>query len=99
MSAAAWSAGGAVAFVALVFLALAILDPDRLDPRPRHLRKKNAGRPGIATLFDVDLDDEPYLNPDCAQGKHKACAGDAWNLAADELTECTCHCHTKGAAA
>ncbi len=44
MSAAAWSAGGAVAFVALVFLALAIFDPDRLDPRPRHLRKKGNRR-------------------------------------------------------
>ncbi|GAA2237574.1 hypothetical protein GCM10010401_07200 [Rarobacter faecitabidus] len=33
------------------------------------------------------------MNPDCAQGKHAACTGDAWNEIADELTACDCDCH------
>jgi hypothetical protein len=36
---------------------------------------------------------DEHLNPDCDQGKHAACAGDAWDLVADELTTCDCECH------
>lgn len=35
----------------------------------------------------------PPLNPDCEQGKHRACAGDAWDEVDDELTDCSCECH------
>ena len=35
----------------------------------------------------------PY-NPDCAQGKHRACAGDAWDFELDEPATCACGCHT-----
>ena len=34
-----------------------------------------------------------WLNPDCAGGKHPACAGDAWNENADTITSCECPCH------
>jgi hypothetical protein len=36
----------------------------------------------------------PY-SPDCAQGKHRACAGTAWDFDADELVACACGCHTE----
>jgi hypothetical protein len=39
------------------------------------------------------VQDGPWLNPDCWNGKHSACAGDAWNTAADAPTECECSCH------
>ena len=32
-------------------------------------------------------------NPDCATGKHKACAGDAWDETTDAATTCGCWCH------
>lgn len=35
------------------------------------------------------------LNPDCQQAKHDACAGDAWDHKADQLTYCTCVCHAQ----
>lgn len=36
----------------------------------------------------------PY-SPDCAQGKHHACAGDAWDFDADKRVDCACGCHTE----
>lgn len=33
------------------------------------------------------------LSPDCEQGKHKACTGDAWDFAVDEPRRCECSCH------
>jgi hypothetical protein len=35
----------------------------------------------------------PWLNPDCWNGKHQACAGDAWNGMTDEPSPCQCTCH------
>ncbi len=34
------------------------------------------------------------MNPDCAAGKHKACAGDAWDDFADGRVQCSCPCHS-----
>lgn len=34
-----------------------------------------------------------WYNPDCADGKHRACRGDAWNLHEDRATPCECECH------
>lgn len=39
------------------------------------------------------------MNPDCAQGKHVACSGQAWDWDADDLVPCPCPCHTARAAA
>lgn len=33
------------------------------------------------------------LNPDCRDGKHRACSGTAWDFDADETVACACHCH------
>jgi hypothetical protein len=33
------------------------------------------------------------LNPDCRDGKHPACNGDAWDFALDGPCSCTCDCH------
>jgi hypothetical protein len=33
------------------------------------------------------------LNPDCAEGKDAACAGDAWDLVNDQPARCSCECH------
>lgn len=35
----------------------------------------------------------PWLNPDCWAGKHRACAGDAWDEEQQVLTGCLCPCH------
>jgi hypothetical protein len=32
------------------------------------------------------------LSPDCAQGKHTACSGDAWDDEADAPAACECNC-------
>lgn len=44
-----------------------------------------------ASLDDVQLGG--WLNPDCRAGSHRACSGDAWSLALDELVPCGCSCH------
>jgi hypothetical protein len=38
------------------------------------------------------------FNPDCAEGKHRACRGDAWDSLLDMVTDCVCECHEEGAA-
>lgn len=56
----------------------------------------------LAEAFDVDsvpvlacaeVTPAGPMDPDCRGGKHKACAGSAWDDQADELTACTCPCH------
>ena len=44
---------------------------------------------------------DDHLNPDCRDGKHAACNGDAWCDVDDERAGCDCPCHaqTSGAAA
>lgn len=34
-----------------------------------------------------------WLNPDCRDGKHRACRGDAWDVQNDRATNCWCECH------
>jgi len=34
-------------------------------------------------------------NPDCAQGKHRACSGSAWDWDIDDLVPCPCDCHAQ----
>lgn len=36
----------------------------------------------------------PPLNPDCRDGKHPACRGDALDDDTDTITDCQCPCHT-----
>lgn len=36
---------------------------------------------------------EAHLNPDCRDGKHNACRGDAWSVSADAPIDCACSCH------
>lgn len=31
-----------------------------------------------------------FVCPECAQGKHRNCDGNAWDPSLDELTGCTC---------
>ena len=45
--------------------------------------------------FLMHSSDDIPLNPDCRDGKHQACAGDAWDLKKDEPTDCGCPCHKK----
>ena len=33
------------------------------------------------------------ISPDCGQGKHRACTGDAWHPVRDEPHPCVCNCH------
>lgn len=33
------------------------------------------------------------MNPDCRDGKHHACRGDAWDNDTDTPTTCKCPCH------
>ncbi|MFD6029817.1 hypothetical protein ACFWE5_03830 [Cellulosimicrobium funkei] len=39
------------------------------------------------------------VNPDCRDGKHRACAGDAWDFDADQPDDCSCTCHAAAALA
>ncbi len=32
-------------------------------------------------------------NPDCLNGKHRACSGTAWDDDLDDLCPCGCPCH------
>jgi hypothetical protein len=34
-----------------------------------------------------------HINPDCREGKHRACRGDAWSMSADRPMDCVCPCH------
>lgn len=43
--------------------------------------------------------DVAHLSPDCRDGKCKACIGTAFDFDTDELTGCTCECHTEAVAA
>ena len=36
------------------------------------------------------------VNPDCRDGKHRACRGDAWDAEKDAPAECGCACHRLG---
>lgn len=36
----------------------------------------------------------PPINPECRDGKHLNCGGDAWDDHTDAPTDCECHCHT-----
>lgn len=33
------------------------------------------------------------MNPDCRDGKHRACAGGGWDEAAEAAAPCPCKCH------
>lgn len=33
------------------------------------------------------------MNPDCREGKHKACNGDGWSAWIDAPIPCPCECH------
>lgn len=41
----------------------------------------------------------PIHSPDCRDGNCYKCNGSAWDLAADQTTECGCDCHHDAAAA
>lgn len=49
-------------------------------------------------LLDIPRANPP-ISPDCRDGKHAACIGDAWDDVVDEPTDCTCECHDGSAAA
>lgn len=33
------------------------------------------------------------MNPDCRDGKHRACDGSGWDEEADQPIRCPCDCH------
>lgn len=35
----------------------------------------------------------PAISPDCGEGKHRACTGDAWDHYNDQPAPCECDCH------
>lgn len=61
---------------------------DRIAGLIRGCPSKNA-----LTVADAVISGLPWLNPDCRQGKHRACRGDAWDDDRDEPTTCGCDCH------
>ncbi len=50
----------------------------------------------VAVQWIEAIDARP-VNPDCKGGKHRSCAGDAWDETADTATDCACGCHQGGA--
>jgi hypothetical protein len=49
-------------------------------------------------MSDVKVIDD-HLAPDCRDGKHRACRGDAWCGIADLPVPCDCTCHTSAVSA
>lgn len=73
------------------------LDAGFFRPTPEELAEATTHR---ATLLATPHQyptalaaDGPILNPDCREGKHKACRGDAWDNVLDEPADCGCECH------
>lgn len=55
----------------------------------------------IIEMLDIDeetlkrmlaVDGHP-MDPDCAQGKHRACIGQALDVTSDDIVPCGCECH------
>lgn len=44
-------------------------------------------------LREIEAPMPEPLNPDCREGKHRACRGDAWDVQADRECACGCECH------
>jgi hypothetical protein len=55
--AAALTGAGIVLAIVLIFGTLAVLDPERLDPRPHHARRRGVARQPLRDPFEVDLGD------------------------------------------
>lgn len=36
-----------------------------------------------------------FINPECVEGKHWNCKGDALNVFTDDIVECGCECHER----
>lgn len=64
-------------------------------------RRRELGKLTKPQLIDLLIHAEQIIapaygaivSPDCRDGKHRACIGDAWNDARDEPDECDCICH------
>jgi hypothetical protein len=52
----------------------------------------------VVSLRAVDECDRLHRSPDCGEGKHRACRGDAWCTDLDVPALCDCDCHEAGAA-
>lgn len=37
----------------------------------------------------------PAIDPDCRDGKHRACIGAAWDEMGDHIVDCECECHAE----
>lgn len=55
---------------------------------------------GLAYLEPTEVVALPTaaLSPDCRDGKHRACRGDAWSKELDAPTACACYCHERTSA-
>lgn len=58
-----------------------------------------AGAEGLLLMSPPARFDVAHISPDCRDGKCGACVGTAWDVDADDLTGCTCACHTEAVAA
>lgn len=63
------------------------------DDRPYQKAKGQA----IAAIHALrsDAAGDRTMNPDCRDGKHDACNGDAWDFQFDQPSECQCECHSR----
>ena len=81
-------------------------------PLPAHVRRQIRYRqlarkvrfipnsePKAPMQHDPIVIHDDHLNPDCRDGKHAACRGDAWCDIDDESASCDCSCHTETSAA
>lgn len=73
---------------------------DGLQVLGRGLDDVDGVPPSIAehpAAYIVTDGDDPlfgaFLNPDCRDGKHAACGGDAWSDELDQRVACGCSCH------
>jgi hypothetical protein len=62
---------------------------DRNVPPPARARDLTVGAPAGGPQGSPAA-----MNPDCRDGKHRACSGTAWDDERDELAACPCSCHS-----
>jgi hypothetical protein len=53
-------------------------------------------RARMAQMVADHIPGQAWVCPECVQGKHQNCDGQAWDFDADEPTGCGCECRKEG---
>lgn len=71
------------------------MNPTFSHREPPHLAAAGDHDPRVIAFIPAPAIETrtPHLSPDCAQGKCKACTGEAWDLDLDAAVSCEHWCH------